>query len=651
MPVSRSRKPKKSNKKPQSKNKEIFRDGPMEIIRQGRHIFMRNRMTEAQHQQYIEQVKEGRPKAYEEIKVMIADVKAMIDNYDRLFVLSGLSAMCLLKMQTDREDDGLSEVTLEYAQSLILADKENPNKGKLPDHNALISILEKLKEIRHQFKWYFISESIAERYPPIEAAVRRDMIVETLYVRGEGYLQHMYELFRELFGPHDHKLQEKYEFESQDIPAAFEHFELGLAMRMMMPNGLPHPLQTRVFRQWMGKNKPSRDSIMSGVYLNDFAKDHPEIIVENNNVVLYKLNYINLTDRLFKINFLGSEREQKIAKTLSISLGDNEEFKKPEKFKYEVLNKTKIYYQPIVENDGDYYLFNVNSWARNLFRITQNLLKQADLEYFESKFLGSSFYDSRDNFIERKGLSLFERMLTGVKFYANGKYHYNENEIDLKCAKAADGNYELDILGISDKATYLIEVKAGEIGEDAKRGALSSIKSDLTNIIGDAICQSYRASRYIENTADCVFTLPDKSNVKPVNCENLIRISVSFSYAGTIISSLSLLQEFGVVDKNAVFGWTVNIYDLFVFSDLIESEEQFLDYLSKRLPLYKDERLASVDEVNMLGFYFSEDLKIAAKHRDAGLLQFSGYAKSIDAYYQTGGPKPFKKRNKKSNNK
>jgi hypothetical protein len=361
MPVSRSRKPKKSNKKQSSTNKEIFKDGPIEIKRQGRHIFMSNRMTEAQHQQYIEQVKEGRPKAYEEIKAMIADVKAKIDSYDRLFVLSGLSAMCLFKMQTDREDDGLSEVTLEYAQSLILADKDNPNKGKIPDHNAMVSILDALKEIRHQFKWYFISESTAERYPPVQAAVRRDMIVETLYVRGEGYLQHIYELFNGLFFPHNPKLQEKYDFESQDIPAAFEHFELGLAMRMMMPNGLPHPLQTMIFRRWMSKNKPSKQRIQSGVYLNDFAKDHPEIIVKNNGVILYPLNYINLTDKLFKINFLGNEKEQKIAKALSISFGDNEEFKQPEKFKYEILNKTKIYHQPIVEHNGDYYLFNVNS--------------------------------------------------------------------------------------------------------------------------------------------------------------------------------------------------------------------------------------------------------------------------------------------------
>jgi hypothetical protein len=119
MPTSRSRKKKKTGKKPVTGKKEVFRDGPIEIVLQGRHIFMRNNMTDAQHRQYIEQVKEGRPKAYDEIKALIAEVKAKIDDYDRLFVLSGLSAMCLLTIHTNKEDDGLSEVTLEYAQRLM----------------------------------------------------------------------------------------------------------------------------------------------------------------------------------------------------------------------------------------------------------------------------------------------------------------------------------------------------------------------------------------------------------------------------------------------------------------------------------------------------------------------------------------------------
>lgn len=96
---------------------------------------------------------------------------------------------------------------------------------------------------------------------------------------------------------------------------------------------------------------------------------------------------------------------------------------------------------------------------------------------------------------------------------------------------------------------------------------------------------------------------------------------------------------------------TINIYDLFVFSDLIESEDQFLDYISKRLPLYHDPRMASVDEINMLRFYFNEDLKIPAKHKDDDLFQIAGYQKTIDAYYQTGGPKPFKKKSKIQNKK
>ena len=64
MPVSRSRKTKNTKNKRQSNNTEVFRDGPFEIKRKGRHIFMNNRMTDAQHRKYVDQVKAGRPKAY-----------------------------------------------------------------------------------------------------------------------------------------------------------------------------------------------------------------------------------------------------------------------------------------------------------------------------------------------------------------------------------------------------------------------------------------------------------------------------------------------------------------------------------------------------------------------------------------------------------
>ena len=35
----------------------------------------------------------------------------------------------------------------------------------------------------------------------------------------------------------------------------------------------------------------------------------------------------------------------------------------------------------------------------------------------------------------------------------------------------------------------------------------------------------------------------------------------------------------------------------------------FIDYLSKRLPLYNDKRLVNIDEMDMLGLYFDNDFE------------------------------------------
>lgn len=643
MPVSRSRK-KKTKKKSTGGHSDVFRDGPMEIKRKGNTVLLQNHMTEEEHGRYREQVKEGRPQAYEDIKALIAQLKIKINSYDKLIVLSAISAFCLFKMYTDPQDDGKSEVALEYMQSIVLSDQENINIGKIPGPEVLTSIYDDLVEIRWQFNWYFISESIVEKYPPVEAKVRHEMITDALYVRGEGYLTHINQLYDELFSPHDTILKDKFGFTSKDIKTAFEHLEFALACRTMMPDGMPHPRQMALYQSWVRQHKPSREAIYSGEHFNDFNRDHPEILVDNNRIVLYPLNRIDTSKDLFRIRFLGNETEERVVKALSLKIGDNTIFKTPEKFAYEVLNASKIYDHPFVEDeDGNYYLFNVNLGARNLFRITQELLKKADPDYYNTKFVGSKDRHSRDTYIERKVCLLLEKMMPEVKFYSNATYTYFENEIDLKCAKAADGNYELDVLGISDKATYLVEVKAGEVGDDAKRGAIKSIKSDLSKVVGDAICQSYRAERYIKNTPNAEFVSVNHDIVRPIS-DKIIKISVSFSYAGTVISALSLLQEFGVIDKNSDFAWTINVLDLMVFSELIGSEVEFLDYLSKRLPLYHDERFVSLDEVNMLGFYFTKDMKVKKSLQFASFLQIDNHKQAIDQYYDEGGPKPFKRK-------
>lgn len=650
MPRSRNRKKKPKKKKKITPKKEVIRVNGIEIIRKGKNIFYTNKRTEEEHTAFIKQLKEDRPKVYEEIKKLIDETVSLINAYDKILIVGGIASFGYNKMLTDESDDGLSETTIEYCQSIATA-TPNINKGKVPTGETLFKIYESLVEIRRLFNIYFSAENVTGKYSELESHFRYDMITETLWVRGQGYMIHIRELFLEMFSLHDDFLKENYGFTSKDLIDTFDKLEESYGCRLLMPNGKPHPVQTLKLSKWMRKNqnKISPEMIHSGEYLNEFVKEHPEIIVENNGVILYPLNNIDTYDGLYKIRHF-NEIQEKVVKALSIKFGENAVFTKPKKFEYEILNKSEIYNYPIIEDENEnHYLFSMNLAARNYFLIAQSLIQRANPQYYNNSFLGNRIVKAKDEFIERKVLTLFEKMLPKTTFYKGVYYKFTNPLLDLKCTKATDGRYELDLLGISEHATYLIEVKAGLISEEAKRGAISSIKTDLTSVIGDAICQSYRAYQFITETQKPIFESSEGKNLLPLNTTNVFRISISFSYVGSLIASLSKLKQFGIIDNNSEFAWTINIFDLMACSELMTSEEMFIDYLSKRLPLYEDERLTNIDEMDMLGLYFNNDLKIDKAFKEAHTIQLNQYKKDIDNYFEKNGKKPRKKKARAAN--
>lgn len=642
MPRSKVRKKKKSKKK--DSNKEVMDLGGIKVIRKGKNIFIHNKRTKDEHTAYMKQLQENRPKVYEDIKKLIEQTVVLINSYDKILVLGGIASYGYMKILTDESEDGLAETAIEYCQSIATA-TPNINLGKIPKGDALDKIYDALITIRRHFDAYYGFERVTGKYSEIQSELRYHMIAETLYIRGEGYLVHIRQLFLEMFKPHDAFFENYYGFNSKDILDTFDKLEESYGCRLLMPNGEPHPIQTYKLHKWLEKNsgKVTREMIQSGKYLNGFSKEHPEIIVQNNGVILYPLNSIDTYEGLYRIRHF-NEIQKKVANALAIKFGENKVFAEPEKFKYEILNKSEIYSNPIIKGDNDnLYLFSMNIAARNYFFLAQTLIQKADPNYYQHSFLGNRIQIAKDKFIEQKVLSLFKKMLPDVEFHNEVFYTFAKPEIDLKCANAKDGRYELDIIGISLKATYLIEVKAGLVSDGAKRGAISSIKTDLSSIVGDAICQSYRASLYINESQTPAFETTEGKTVSPINKKNIFRISISFSYVGSIIASLSKLQEVGIIDENSNFAWTLNIFDLIPFVELMASEDMFIDYLNKRLPLYNDKRLVNVDEMDMLGLYFDNDLKIdnAFKHFDS--VQLYQYKKDIDNYFEKKGKKPSKK--------
>ncbi len=636
MPESRKRKKKKTKKTLTTKKyDEIFDGGWYEVARRGRNVFQRLKMTKEQHEEWMKQIQENIPKFYEEIKAKIEKVVALINKYDKIFVIGGVASVAMDERMTNFEEDTSDpETSIEYCQSIALA-TANTNVGVIPTTEVIKDIYEQLKQIKSDFGWYYKFQYVGTDDSDIKSRVRSSMIGETMNVRGEGYLKHIEELFHELFTPHDAIFQKHYGFLSSDIVKTIKRLEYSFCLRVTSPEGQPHPTFLYELNKWQLTGSGDQ---------RDFVRKNPGLAIENGLPALYSPLNIPDTEKLYRIRHF-DETQEKVVKALALELEDNSVF--AEHSTFEILNESRIFTNPFVkDSDDNYYLFSMNIGARNYQGIAINLLKKADPDYFNKSFMNNRVLISKDNFVESKVLSLFKKMLPNVEFFPNLKYNFLSPGLDIKCASSKDGKYELDILGVSDEATFVIEIKAGLLNEKSKRGATLSLYSDLTKLIGDAICQSYRAYKYVIYDSDSFFAASDGSIIRPKNRTNVQRISVSFSYVGGLMISLSKLQEFGVIEKNTEFAWTINIHDLIAFSEVIASESELLDYLHKRIPLYYDKRLVNLDEVALLGLYYHEDLKIHKDFKNTGMVMLNtkSYTREFDDYFESNGPKPVKKK-------
>jgi len=623
--------------KKKSKDKDVYRGNGLEIMREGKNIFLKNTMTEAEHAAYIQQLKDNRPLLLAEINSMVAKAAKVINSFDKIFLLGGIAGIVIDKMHHDTDEEKIGEIVMEYCQSIAMATANSSSKR--PDAKDVENLFDLLTEIRRYTYAYYSIEHLAGKNTGIEYEMRRAIIAERLFIRGDGYLTHIEELFYEMFEPFEDFFMENYQYRPSDLIETFKQLESSFTLRVASPEGHPHPFLVAQLQHISSSKKDKTEA------LKDFAKKNPGFMMKGDNPFIIPMNWIPYHDILYQIRH-HTDIQKKVVESIAMPFGGNEVFSKFEG--YRMTNGSDIYTKPVVKDkDGQCYMFNMNIGARNYFQIAQHLIKSASEDYFKEHYQGNKYFHSKDNFIERKVKGLFEKMLPGVVFLTNLNYTFIDHGLDLKCTRADDGRYELDLLGISENATYIIEIKAGLIDEESKRGAIKSLKTNLTKTLGEAICQSYRAYSFVTSSEKPTFYTKDKKTAVPVNQAHVFRITVSFSYWGDLAASLLKLREFGVIEHNVAFAWTVNIFDLMAFADVIASEKEFIDYLSKRIPAYEDKRLEKADEMDLLGLYYDNDFKIDPAFDGYDSVTLNGYKKDFDNYFERNGPRPKKKRLKK----
>ena len=610
--------------------------------------------TKKQWRYAFDQARADRERYFNWIKDEINIAVDLINRYDKIFVLGGLGARLLqaspnlynqfMEIYTgeDKErveeekilEDDEIEVLLEYAMSISSA-SPNANVGVIPTQDNIDEIQLQLSKIKFNVSFYEMSADNPSGGTKFDHWLKLRVMEDALHVRGNGYYNHIAEVFKETFAAHDGFLNQYYGFTSHDIFDVIQRLNLLVASKIgnAFGGGLTH----QRFLEWnneKGEEAITKEMMETGRhFIQQFTADNPDLFDEGTpeNFTLLPLDYIKGYSKLFWVIPKG-EKEVKIFNLLSHHFGDNATFLQG-KFGGFPLGDTIIKTKPLIKVGEKHFCFSINLSFRNIFGITANLLQSADAIYYEQRFKGNSSPTSRDNYIEQKTKRLFEKILPAVQFYHSLKYNIIENGI----AKEP----ELDILGVGNDTLYIIEVKAGELNKKHRRGAILGLKDRLKETVNEGSYQCYRAEKFINDTENPEFRYTDNNQGKTLTIDKVknyktIKISVTYEHFSTVSVNLNYLIESGVLSADYKWTWIVSLYDLMIFADLIESEADFKEYLQNRLGLYERNDIEFQDEIDILGYFFENLFPLKEEKVNERILMLS-YKDNIETYYTRTG--------------
>ena len=98
------------------------------------------------------------------------------------------------------------------------------------------------------------------------------------------------------------------------------------------------------------------------------------------------------------------------------------------------------------------------------------------------------------------------------------------------------------------------------------------------------------------------------------------------------------LVETGMLKENYRDTWIVSLFDLMVFSDFIESEREFLEYLDMHKIIYSNHS-TFIDEVDLLNGFVNHDLAKKVKVGKPMIIRCGSY--EIDEEYAQEYRVPF----------
>lgn len=525
---------------------------------------------------------------------LIDEVEAIFQSYNKIQLLGalGLHLIYIIAVRNDILIDEEIEVILEYAMSFAFASSTNAQTS--PTDEVVKNLYDKLLRLKRSY-------TDNEYLSSLDSESTRDLLNHTgfINVRGDGYPKFVEEVFNEYFSQHQAFIASYYaEATLSDIQELLQHVERRILVRLTDPSGRgiigAHMLWEQ-WKEWTDKNEvldPEtgipmdlfnyQNPIMGGFL--DANKELPR--TKDGLNLFYQFNDHEESEAIFSL-IPRNEKERVLLDAFSCHLGDNHAFMEGE-FRGTIMNYTTIVRQkPFLKYNEKYYCFSILLPYRRMFDIASGLFN-VDMQYRENHFLGNAHPECRDNYTERKVFQVLSNKFSNIRFYQSVHYVGEAGE--------------MDILGTSPNATYLIEVKAYQL-TDNYRGGTVGIERKLQESVGRGAEQTLRSQRYIIDNDEPIFTCRGETNIRVVKNAPLFRICVTLEHYGALTCNMKGLVAMGVIGKDKRDICILSLYDLMTIIENIQDENALIHYLSLHNQLTMDEGVHYTDELDVYGAY------------------------------------------------
>ncbi len=566
--------------------------------------------------------------AQNKFEIKYKELPKWFDEYDQLNLLSFVSYYFFTAKEGDDEEARTGKIEYpphlqEILQALSLTKTRNyepkPFIGKVP--YDLQNSLKEIKELL-ELKFFNFPEEIKTENDLEKHKLRVDFMVDTMAVRGCCYKHQLDKMINDLCSGIEKEFVEEFGFAP--------HFIFEIVDKLIDNVNIKLKKHQEKVREFITKND----------YLSVFTtyeKVFPHVIKSTKEVREDLFNFFRRDLKQLKASFM-SHSDLFLYKIFTFSIDDifeNLNGKLDKSKIVLIMNKLSFTFGELKYEDAEHFILNNpihkkpfikiddTSYYSSIFGTIEHLkLELLELFVKDKGYLNSKFSKIKAEYLENSVKNLFKVNFPEGKILQN-VYWFDENK----------ERHETDLLVSINDFLFVVESKSGILNESAKRGATDRLFKNLKDLIE---APSYQASKFINyiRSQKSEVVIFDKKKRKQfiTKPKYIIPLGVTLAQFGvnsTIIKKLIKLELFDKVDYITS---SINLNDLEIVFEILESIPQKIHYLQRRKEI-EDNLEFLGDEMDLLAMYLENGFNFGKLEKDqTHFLNFVLLSKKIDTY-------------------